>query len=148
VSIKPTGAPLTPPCVPVWDTAVQTPSSDYMIVVKEGFIAPGLQPFKGDCRYEESAARNSPASQPAHCPLPGHVLWNARSHKANRPSAWFLPVMPNAVPQAVSGDVAPGLFTIILLIKDPFILSVFPGFLLPLRYGIHTRKTPLSNRSH
>lgn len=102
VSHKPTGAPLTPPYVRVTYTAVQTPSSNFKEVIKERFVASLFETVERDCGNEYWATRDSPATHAAVSPLPCCTFGNTKPGKVYRLAAWFLPVVPDTIPQTVA----------------------------------------------
>lgn len=102
MSHKPTGAPLTPPYVRVAYTAVQTPSSNFEIVIEERSVASEFEAVECNSGNENGTTRNSPATHAAVSPLPCRTFGNTKSGKVYRLAAWFLPVVPDTIPQAVA----------------------------------------------
>lgn len=82
--------------------AVQTPSSNFKEVLKERFVASLFETVERDCGNEYWATRDSPATHAAVSPLPCRTFGNTKSGKVYRLAAWFLPVVPDTIPQTVA----------------------------------------------
>jgi len=80
----------------------QTPSSNFKEELKERFVASLFETVERDCGNEYWATRDSPATHAAVSPLPCCTFGNTKPGKVYRLAAWFLPVVPDTIPQTVA----------------------------------------------